>query len=428
MATFVPLGEEDLGYDLALVLNQVNNPSEKKAAHPNDEGDEEEEDVEFTEAKASALGKLVTAKKYQELIEKGFLGSLDKIMAQEEDQIDTAFSLAFALLHNLKEEQVGSFIKNLYTRLADEKTKDTLTELKLNLLCVMFNLLDAANMLRKEVFMVLLKFAHSTNNGGVCIGQLKLLSSWILAWKLSDTEEAELYLLVSQLCEQAGEFIQSQSYLVKYLTTISKSTDAKLRDAGKPHAARAAVAAIRSFSENPMEFPQFDCDRIRKIPAVSSLENDKKYSTTYALLKIFAAETVGEYFALVKKHPKLCEELKLDHDTNLQKLRTFTICSLGMQQERISYKTLMEQLKVEDNDGVESVIIDAVMAGRVDAKIDQETEEVVIQRTTQRVFNKGDWKTIGTKLGTWKSNIIDVLKTLHQVHIQTMADEPDDQQ
>lgn len=412
------LGEEDPGYDLALVLNSINNPQEQKAVEPVDDEGDEGEDLEHNEAKESELGKLVSAGKYEELITKGFLGSLDKIMSLEDvDSIDTAFSLAFALLHNLDKTQSSTFISTLCTRLSDASTKATNTTMKLNLLCVMFNLLDTEDLLRKDVFMVLLNFALNTENGSAVIGQLRLVPNWIVAWKLTGEEEANLYLLISQLCEQGEQPILAQSYLVKYLNTISTSDNSAV----SAHAARAAVAAIRSFSENPMEHPQYDCDRIRKIPAVTALKGDKVHGATYSLLLIFATDTVAEYLELVKQHPKLCGDLGLDHDLNLQKLRTLTICSLGMEHERLSYDTLIDKLKVESKEEVESVIIDAVMAGRVDAKIDQETEQVLIQRTTQRIFNKEDWKTIGNKLDVWKTNVHNVLATLHHAHAQMMA-------
>lgn len=426
MATFVQLGEEDTGYDLALVLNSIISPTEQKEVTPVDtenEGDDQE-DFELKEAKESDFGKLVTAGKHEQLLNEGFIVNLDKIMKVDDaGLIDTCFSLAFSVLHLLDEKQSGAFITTLCSRLTDSATKDTTTHLKLNLLCVMFNLLDPAHALRKEVFMVLLNFAKSTGNGAGCVGQLKLIPNWIAAWKLKDTEEAALYLLVSELCEQAKEFIQSQSYLVKYLVCISNCNDDKAKEAAKPHAAKAAVAAIKSFSESPMEFPQYDCDRIRKIPIVSSLEKDQNFSSTYQLLKIFACDEVSKYLEMVQKFPNLCQELGLDHDMNLQKLRTLTICSLGMAHEHLSYETLIEKLQVTDKDAVESVIIDAVMAGRVDAKIDQEAGVVIIQRTTQRIFNKEDWKTIGTKLDSWKTNIHTVLATLHNAHAQMINSE-----
>lgn len=419
MATFVQLGEEDPGFDLALVLNNINNPQDKKVEAEDEGDDEEEEDLEFNEAKASDLGKLVAAGKYEEVLNQGFFGSLDKVMALENvDMIDTVFSLAFSLVHHLTEEQTGNFIKKLCGLLSDVKTSDTLSDLKLNLLCVMFNLLEPTNTFRKDVFMVLLRFAQDTGNAAACTGQFKHIPNWIKQWQLNEADEAALYLIVSQVCEQAGEAIASQDYLVKYLNTISASTDASVRESGKEQAQAAAVAAVKSFDVNPMEHPQYDCDRIRNIPAVRCLEGDTKYGSTYSLLHTFACDTVGEYLALVKKNPKLCEELGLDHEMNLQKLRALTICSLGMQQESLSYETLVDKLKVDSKDDVESVIIDAVMAGRVDAKIDQETESVIIQRTTQRTFSKDDWKSIQTKLDGWVTDLQNVRNTIYQVHAQ----------
>mmetsp|Transcript_29773 Transcript_29773/g.41638 ORF Transcript_29773/g.41638 Transcript_29773/m.41638 type:complete len:436 (-) Transcript_29773:117-1424(-) len=417
MATFVQLGEENPGYDLAIVLNSINSNKPLEQKQSTSEDDEQADAAEFAAAKESALGKLVASKKYNELLSKNFMGAFDKIMALKEiEMVDTVFSLAFAILPNLTPEEMNSFVSGLCTRFTDEKTKEHLTELKLNLMCFMFNMLDATSPIRHTVYTALLKFALATNNASLCMGQEKSVEVWMEAWNLDKTAEAEVHLLISQLCEQAEQFQLAQSYLVKYLNTISTSTDTKARSAAKPHAQRAAIAAIKSFTENPMAHPQYDCDRIKSLSIIQELEKDKEYANTFALLNIFACDTVGKYLDLVKQQPGLCQKLGLDHEQNLQKLRALTICSLGMEHERLSYETLIDKLRVDDKDAVEAVVIDAVMAGRVDAKIDQEKEEVIIHRTTQRVFRKQDWRKIGNKLESWKNNIHEVLRTLHHVH------------
>ena len=60
---------------------------------------------------------------------------------------------------------------------------------------------------------------------------------------------------------------------------------------------------------------------------------------------------------------------------------------------------------------VESWILKATSAGLVDCRIDQLSNQVVVTRCTDRVFDKQAWTGLSTQLGNW-INILDNLKTL----------------
>jgi len=110
--------------------------------------------------------------------------------------------------------------------------------------------------------------------------------------------------------------------------------------------------------------------------------------------------------------------LKLNEEELLRKLRTLTICSLGLEKERLSYSVLKEKLQCANLPAVESSIIDAVTSGCVEAKIDEANEEVIILRSMRRVYDNKAWSGLGAQLVAWKKNLTNVLTSLHQAQAQ----------
>jgi len=108
-------------------------------------------------------------------------------------------------------------------------------------------------------------------------------------------------------------------------------------------------------------------------------------------------------------------KLGLDNDELLKKLRSLTICTVGVETERVSYDALRTKLQVPDVYSVESCVIDAVQCGCVEAKLDESNQEVIISRTTKRSFDVDGWKQLAGQLAAWRKNVSTVLGTLHQI-------------
>jgi len=62
-----------------------------------------------------------------------------------------------------------------------------------------------------------------------------------------------------------------------------------------------------------------------------------------------------------------------------------------------------------------------VVAGRVEAKIDQEKSEVVIYRISPRSFDVSSWQMLSTQLDTWKENVSQVLSILQRAQLQQQS-------
>jgi len=74
-----------------------------------------------------------------------------------------------------------------------------------------------------------------------------------------------------------------------------------------------------------------------------------------------------------------------------------------------------KKLQLEDSFELESAVIEAVMSNRLQAKIDQDKEVVLIQRATARVFEDKDWEGLGGKLAEWDTKVSHVLANLRNI-------------
>jgi len=261
-----------------------------------------------------------------------------------------------------------------------------------------------------------LSFALKTNHAKLLDGQFKHVDTWTKEWKLNTTETADLYLLISEVLRAAAQPAECQTYVMKFLSTLDKA-DKKAVDSAKPHAYNAVVAALNSNTV-------YQFDSLLALTAVKALEGksgEARYDMAYSLLKIFTFDSVAAFTAFSQKNKDFLTQAGLSGDELLRKIRTLTLCSLGLEKERLTFEMLKQKLQVADSNAVEVSVLDAVISQCVEAKIDEANEEVVILRTTRRSFDSSGWKQLGTQLAEWKKNVSTVLATLHTVQNRVLV-------
>jgi len=172
-----------------------------------------------------------------------------------------------------------------------------------------------------------------------------------------------------------------------------------------------AAKTVRATLTSP-ELKNYD--DLYNLKAVQALKGGP-HNILYQLLHVFAAEDVHGYNKLTAESKKeLASVDGFDYAVGLKKIRTLTIFSLSGGRDRIPYATLLKELELKDNLEVEQIIIDAVLSGRIDAKLDEEHEEVFIERSVPRIVSQESWRTMGEKLESWRQNVDGVLATLQQ--------------
>jgi len=88
---------------------------------------------------------------------------------------------------------------------------------------------------------------------------------------------------------------------------------------------------------------------------------------------------------------------------------------LALKKKKIPYAELKQKLQLPDSSALEASVLDAVVSGRIDARIDQENELVIIKRASGRSFSSESWAQLAGKLNALKNNIHNTLNTLHTV-------------
>lgn len=397
MATFHNFSEGDPAYDLVAVIEHLQKPSGEMKVYT---GEEAKKDL-------SPLAQLVADGKYQQVLEKGFFGNVDIILAGKESELDAVFSLALSLLKHVDDEVVGSFL----TRFSDclTKTTDKATT-KLQLLSVLFNVLDAGSPIRHTIFVSILKFANASGNPQLVITQFHRVDDWCKEWKLNAAQITEINHIMyetSFLISKDHKEPTTQKYLLAYLSSLD-SLEGKAVQSATKEAAFAVVTAI----SNPTIIQYESLFNLKAVQALST--STAEHKVLFKLLSIFTNDSIKEYNALVKASSKVITQQGLDLDVCLDKIRLLAICDLAQGQKEVSFAQLMDTLEVKEVTLMEEIVINAIQSGGIDAKIDQENQVALIRRVTQRKFADVSWREINKTLTNWISNISSVLSHLPQ--------------
>jgi len=231
-----------------------------------------------------------------------------------------------------------------------------------------------------------------------------------------------------------------QEYLYALLQSLDSAAPATLRE--KQYQDLAIEAALHSAANGIAQtLHQLDPTHVFQLAAVQALSsaNNATGTAAFELLRIlvdadlpgWVAFQKGAGAALLKEHAA-----RFDADVMLRKVRTLALAALAVEQQGaqgsgdnvLTYAQLSERLQLAkgDNEAVEAAVIDAVMAGRIDAKMDQDAETLVVKRVTGGVplslytgpQSAAAWANLGARLAVWRENIHSVLQTLSAQHQQ----------
>lgn len=357
---------------------------------------------------------LADAKAWDELLP-AVLTATPRMAQLSENESDLIYSLALALWPTAKNP--ASYLTKYIATVLQSNRKYPVASLKL--LTFLFNTLNADPRamalapLRASTFTQLLKFALDTDSAKLLDGQLKHVEGWTKEWKLNATDSADLLLLVARVHQAAGQQGESQAYVLKHLQALD-AADKKAIDAAKPTAYAAVVSALNSSTV-------YQFDTLLSLNTVKALQSDAKYDGAYALLSIFTTQTVEAFTKFAAEKKDFVAKAGLNADELLRKIRTLTLCTLGVEKDRWSFATLKQKLQLSDNNAVEASVLDAVISQCVEAKIDEACEEVIILRTTRRAFDSSGWKALAGQLAEWKKNVQSVLGALQVVQSRAPA-------
>ncbi|KAF9195131.1 hypothetical protein BGZ51_004558 [Haplosporangium sp. Z 767] len=345
------------------------------------------------------------------LVEAEKIADATKVLLRESKALLEAPEKEFESAHNLLVAIVlidadKAAVEQILKTLILEPTQKS--AIKFKVLSNIFNTLPANSPLRLSVFTAIVDLAVASDDMDLVLPQLQYVPSWISEWGVGADAERALLLTLSDRLKESGNQYQSLEFLLKLLTSFNGSSEL---DAQKANATRAIVESLA--------LPEvLNFENLLKIDAIQHLKSEK----VYELLSVFMSGNVQDYRTLVAKHAGLIKELGLDEEETLRKIRLLSLASLGSENlaRELSYQEIAKALEVEESE-VELWVIDVIRAGLVEAKLNQVSKVVIINRSIYRTFGTAQWQQLSQRLNGWKSSLAEILQVVANAKLTTGA-------
>jgi translation initiation factor 3 subunit M len=318
-----------------------------------------------------------------------------------EKDIEGCLNVLSSLLRHISQEEFSNLVSKLVSSITSNAEDKPL--LRLKLLNTLYNLSDASSVERCDIFLALLKYAEAAHTVEVVIPLFDKIPERLKQWGASPEQAREIYLTARRILKQANKSVAAHEFLLKFLSTFEKADAATLQNI-TDHAVEATVEAVKIPAVVQL-------DHLLDMRAIQQLEKSKPQ--LYALLKLFAFDTLEAFKTFHEANPGFLESINLDYEECLKKIRLLTLATLANQHDEIPFSAISQGLAIGEND-VESWVILAISTNILEAKMDQLRRVVVVNRAAQRALSAEQWRYIGERLGVWRNHISSLLEIISQ--------------
>lgn len=232
------------------------------------------------------------------------------------------------------------------------------------------------------------------------------------SWQIEPEHRFSLYQAIKDAFPESDT--RKQRFLLLSIECQPKNKNA-LSNAAK----EAAIGAIR----DPISlFPQQR--NILNIPSIVALE--KSDSVLFGLLKTFHEGKLSDYDAFLKANggeSKVLGQFQLSPEICRRNMQILSLCSLASEHEEIPYQSIADTLQIDGSDtkAVEAHVIAAVNSGLLQAKMDQLSQKVLVERCVVRKFDNPQWKALQDRLKAWKENVGSIITALEDAQTSAPA-------
>lgn len=335
-------------------------------------------------------------------------GAIKALTLLTVDESTSAMSILAALLQRSSDSAMALSLGNAIAALSDDGD-EIAAKRKVLLLSVLYNMRSNSNekvALLNKIFQVAAKHPTSlltpeSSFGSLLVGDIPPLVTLLDSWQIQPSDRRELYqTLGSVLTDNRKQ--QFQLLLVdSYRMSPSEGIFA---------AKEAAIGAIR----DPISLFSHQRNLLQQ-PAIQALE--KADPVLHGLLQVFQEGMLSDYQTYVKSGEEIMlKRYGLDPQLCQQHMRTLSLCSLAQQHEEIPFTLVADKLQVAP-DQVETVVVAAVSSGLLQAKMDQMTQVVLVERCTVRQFDTAQWKGLQTRLLAWRDNVGGILAAMKEASL-----------
>jgi len=283
--------------------------------------------------------------------------------------------------------------ENLIVAFCEKLSKAPTNGIGTTCLKVMWSLcqsLENASPMRVHVYYYLVQLAGKLNQIDLVYKDMESLRSTFVANPPSNEQMQELFRLLHEVLLSNGRSEDASQVMVELLGTYTTENASQARE----EAQRCIVASLAD--------PQtFLLDRLLQLTPVKFLERE----LIHDLLKIFVSDRLEAYQSFYKNHQEfIVNQLGLNHDANMRKMRILTFMQIAETQSEISFKEIQKSMQIEEGE-VEEFLIDLLRTRLVRAKIDQPREMVHVTSAMHRTFDKAHWTQLHSLLTDWKTNL-----------------------
>lgn len=162
------------------------------------------------------------------------------------------------------------------------------------------------------------------------------------------------------------------------------------------------ILAIKT--PNVINFEELlDLKAIKALEGVSIFltHNLQKNKDVFSLLSLFTSTDAKNFLKELSQFDQLMKEEKLTKEDLVLKKSYVQICSLNTEKTNFKYSELATLLNLSA-DLVEEWAIEAIGKQIIDAKIDQQNEEIVIKSHQLREIKTQEWQQIQNKVVQWR--------------------------
>ncbi|GBE61761.1 PCI domain-containing protein [Babesia ovata] len=279
---------------------------------------------------------------------------------------------------------------------------DSCAELRLRLLQMLYNSVDATLPLRVVVYTTLLEFAARNDIFHTLIPVIQKLDDWMKDWALDNSTKIHICRIISEQLDKMGKTDMAYKYWEKRIEccdTIAMLTPENI-DA-------AAHFCIRSIKAPDVLY----FDRLRMMPAMEHLGRTK-YAVLKELLDLLVEGNNDDLEAIVAKHgEENLEALGVPIDICRWKIQLLTLATICQNEPHVPIARVQQKLRLT-REQVEELVVTAITKGVIDGLIDQKSEQIIIRSVMQRHFGAQQLKQLHSNLVQWKDCITNLMAVL----------------
>lgn len=306
------------------------------------------------------------------------------------------------LLCMLKPDETTALVKLLAQSLASEENVGQESS-RMKILGNLFNNLKPTSPSRFDAYIALLELAGRTGNIPAISGSFTQLDGWIAEWQVSLDQCLTLYETLYRITEKHNYSKESAGFLIKLL---EKQDGAESTDKAKSH-------AIKLIAMSLADPELFNMEKILQLKAVQNIKSEKSFE----LFSVFQSGNLDQYKSWTEANPKIFEELGLNKEDMLQKIRLLSLAHLCAKAPVVEFSAIARTLGI-DTDDVEEWMIDVIRVGLVEAKVDQVNERVYVNRSKCTKFDREQWDELKSKLTAWQKNLAQCQRVMKTVKLQ----------